>query len=393
MKDLRKTFIYRVVYLKFKYLLSFLFRTKKIVRNKIVFDNFNGKGYGCDPKYICEELRKRGGYDLVWLAKQRPESLPKDVRFVKYASIKAYQEMSTARVWVDNVKTSVKPKKRIGQFYIQTWHSSLGLKMNEGDAVETLTKEYIKMAKKDAAVTDLMYSNSDFRANKYRTKFWYSGPVISCGHPRCTPIIYPQTGIREKVDAYFGIQGKKIVLYAPTFRKDYRLDWYKFNYEGCMKVLEEKFGGEFVFLLRLHPNAAILCGDLNYNSRVIQASNYDDIQELLSAADVLITDYSGCMFDFSFAKKPVFLYTPDLEQYTSVDRKLYFKISELPFPVCECENKLNTAIMQYDHTSYSSRCDKFFQDIGLHEDGYGAVRIADIIENVCAGKGDILDDK
>ena len=87
MKDLRETFIYRVVYPKFKYLLSFLFRTKKIVGNKIVFDNFNGKGYGCDPKYICEELRKRGGYDLVWLAKQRPECLPKDVRFVKYASI------------------------------------------------------------------------------------------------------------------------------------------------------------------------------------------------------------------------------------------------------------------------------------------------------------------
>ena len=65
----------------------------------------------------------------------------------------------------------------------------------------------------------------------------------------------------------------------------------------------------------------------------------------------------------------------------------------MPFTVCECENKLNTAIMQYDHTSYSARCDKFFQNIGLHEDGYGAVRIADIIENVCAGKGDILDGK
>lgn len=387
LKKYKHSFLYRKLYLTFKMIIANFFRLLPINSKKIVFDNFNGKGYGCDPKYICEELIKSNcGYDLVWLAQKKPLDLPLQVRFVKYGSFSALKEQATAKIWIDNVKTSIKPRKRKSQFYLQTWHSSLGLKMNEADAIETLSNEYIAVAKKDASITDLMYANSSFRENKYKTAYWYHGPVIRCGLPRCTPVLSPSKKIREKVNDYFKIKTKNIILYAPTFRKDYCLDWYKFNYKKCLETLEKKFGGEFVLLMRLHPNASVLSGQLSYSDGVLNASDYPDIQELLAVSSVLITDYSGCMFDFAFAKKPVFLYTPDLRCYIETDRNLYFQVEELPFPVCESEEELTLSIELFDQEEYKKQCAAFFDRIGLREDGRGAYEVANIIMNVIEGK-------
>ena len=106
-----------------------------IKKNKIVFDNFGGRGYGCDPKYIAQELLKRKeSLDLVWLTQNMETDLPKGIRPVKYGSLKAMYELATASIWIDNIKNAVRVPKKKKQFYIQTWHSSLGLKGNEQDA-------------------------------------------------------------------------------------------------------------------------------------------------------------------------------------------------------------------------------------------------------------------
>ena len=138
----------------FQFLAIFPVREKKIV-----FDNFGGRGYGCDPKYIAEELLKRNeSLDLVWLTKDIKCELPEGIRPVRYGSIRAMYELATAKVWIDNIKNAIRLPKKRNQYYIQTWHSSLGLKRNEQDA-EFLKKTYVRRAKRDAAVTDLMYSN------------------------------------------------------------------------------------------------------------------------------------------------------------------------------------------------------------------------------------------
>ena len=126
--------------------------------HKIVFDNFGGRGYGCDPKYIAEELLKRDeDLDLVWLTRGMPEEFPKGIRPVRYGGIRAVYEQATARVWVDNFKSGIRIRKKKEQYYIQTWHSSLGLKKNEQDAVQ-LDRAYVRKAMRDASMTDLMYS-------------------------------------------------------------------------------------------------------------------------------------------------------------------------------------------------------------------------------------------
>lgn len=120
------------------------------------------------PNTFVKHCAKSGSdLDLVWLTdpqKNREQlDLPAEVRCVAYGSRQALYELTTAHIWISNVKNSMKPPKRSGQFYLQTWHSFLGIKRNEQTVEQKLSPEYVLSAKRDAAMTDLMYSNNDIR--------------------------------------------------------------------------------------------------------------------------------------------------------------------------------------------------------------------------------------
>ena len=86
----------------------------------------------------------------------------------------------------------------------------------------------------------------------------------------------------------------------------------------------------------------------------MDVTHYDDIQELLSITDVLISDYSSFMFDFAITKRPCFLYVPDIYEYTNQDRKLYFDVLELPFISATSDKELVRSIGELrsrDHTA------------------------------------------
>ena len=67
-----------------------------------------GKGFGDNPKYIALELMKNSKYEIVWLVNDlEDDSIPVGIRKVKYGSWKAYYELSTAKVWIDNARKSI----------------------------------------------------------------------------------------------------------------------------------------------------------------------------------------------------------------------------------------------------------------------------------------------
>lgn len=111
----------------------------KIQRNKILFENFNGNGFGCNPKYIALEiLNRKLPYDLVWLVKNvHDKNFPKGIRLVDYNSDEAFYEYATAKIWISNYRKYPHLKKGLikknNQIYIQTWHGSLGIKKLDAD--------------------------------------------------------------------------------------------------------------------------------------------------------------------------------------------------------------------------------------------------------------------
>ena len=298
----------------------------KINNKKIVFDNFNGKGFGCNPKYIATELIKENvDCDMVWLVNDMNTEMPKEIRKVKYGSFKSYYELTTAKIWIDNVRNYKGIPKKKKQFYIQTWHASIGFKKCEADIEKLLPEQYVKEAKNDGQITDLMISDSNFVTNVFKSAFWYNGKIEQIGLPRNDILNELPEKIKKKVYDYFKIEySKKIVIYAPTFRKEEKEDYIKFDYHKCCKILSEKFGGEFVLLIRLHPNDVEHAKQIKEDEFVKNATLYPDIQELLAVSEVGITDYSSVAFDLAIVGKPVFLLCKDYENFIKKERDLFF---------------------------------------------------------------------
>lgn len=357
-----------------------------IQNNKIVICNYYGRGFSDNAKYIAiEAIDRQLNYDIVWLVKNIDDNNNEfldEIRIVKYKSFKAIYELATAKIWIDNSRKNYYTRKRKDQLYIQTWHGGIALKKIEKDAEDALLKSYVKFAKKDSENADLFISNSRFNTNMYRRAFWYDGEILECGVPRNDLLFNNIEETKRKVKSFFNIANdKKIVMYAPTFRKDYNLEVYKFDYEKCIEEFNKKFSGEYVMLIRLHPNVFIKSTQLKYDSdNVYNASFYPDMQELLVGTDILITDYSSSMFDFMLTKKPCFIYASDIQVYKD-DRGFYFELDKLPFSIATSTDEMITNIRRFDNHIYLSRVEKFLKKQGCIDNGSSSKSVVDWIEN------------
>lgn len=356
-----------------------------INENKIVICSYYGRGFSDNAKYIVMECIKRKlNYDIIWLVSniEDNDEFPKNIRLVKYGSFKAIKELATAKIWIDNSRKDYYTRKRKKQLYIQTWHGGIALKKIEKDAENALNKSYVKFAKKDSKNADVFISNSKFNTNMYRNAFWYNGEVLECGVPRNDLFFNNVKETTDKVKNFFNIDiNKKIVMYAPTFRKDNNLDVYKFDYEKCIQEFNERFSEEYVMLIRLHPNVFRKSTELNFNSEnLLNASFYPDMQELLVATDILITDYSSSMFDFMLTKKPCFIYASDIKDYSD-DRGFYFELEKLPFVISKSTEEMIKNIQSFNNEIYLEHVAKFLKEQGCVDDGSASKEVVDWIEN------------
>lgn len=355
-------------------------RKMPLQQNKIILWSDNFKTFGCSPKYIALYLAEHfpNQYDIVWVLdreKPVPEGLPAGIRIVRYFSMEYLKEIATAKVVVCNHRTSDYHffRKRPGQYYIQTWHSSLRLKTIEGD-VANLSEAYVDTAKKDSEKIDLLLSGCRFSTDIFRRAFWYDGEILEKGTPRCDGFFGDSVAAKEKVYRHFGIPaGKKLALYAPTFRNDNAASLYGFDPEK----LGHSLGADWCIGCRLHPNLNAEIPE----GIAIPMSKYPDMQELLAACDLLITDYSSSMFDMAVAGKKCILYVPDLESYMQNERGLYFDIQELPFPQAANMERLCHCVLNWDE-DYTNKITAFLERIGNFESGHAAQEVARRIEQV-----------
>lgn len=372
-----------------------------IEKNKIVLINFNGNGYGCNPKYIAEELLKHhpNSFKLVWLARKKvlnTSHFPPEIKVVNYNSQQALKELITANFIISNVRLcSLIEKgwnKRAGQIYIQTWHGSLGIKKIDADVKgEAFTKRsWCTTAHTDSKYTDYLLSNSQFENEVFEHGFWYDGKIKQIGHPRNDIFFIPdevKKAITEKVHSKLNISfDKKILLYAPSFRDEERLDCFNIDSQNILNILKSKFGSEWVLAIRMHPRLAKESKNIfKFSKEIIDASEYPDIQELLMASEAMITDYSSCIFDFMLSRKPAFIFATDIEKYNT-ERGLYYPLESTPFPIATNNNELIENIKNFDYEKYKNEVELFLQEKGCIEDGHASERIVNIIEQIVGQK-------
>lgn len=351
-----------------------------------------GKDYGCNPMYISKYLVGNGNnFDVWWMFLKgiNISKLGPDEKIVWYGRLKYLYILNTSEFIITNHRTLPRFffwKKRKGQKYIMTWHGTMALKKIEKDASKAIGSDYINTAKRDSINCDLMLSDSKFFTELIRKSFWYNGEILKTTMPRNQKFYenWNYQTIRRKVLDFYKediVQEYFIVLYAPTFRQNHNIDPYIIKWSELKKVIKSKFGKKVIILMRLHPNLLKIVdtNSLIKDDDIKNASVYNDMQELMVAADMLITDYSSTMFEFSMMQKPCFLYMPDRQTY---DRGFYFKLSELPFTQSESIQELISDIERCDMKTYLGKIHTFIDTrFGLYEKCNGSAKVCEWMKN------------
>ena len=368
---------------KIDYLLSvcirkLVFGRSKIVGNRIFVMTFDFQ-FTCNPAAIVKEIiRRELPVEIYWAVEgdSKLADFPPQVIPVIYRSYEMYQAQATSKVWIDNAFNCIwddMPKKK-SQFYFNTWHGSLGIKR----LTSNNNKLWLHRSKRANKRTDFMISNSRFENNVYSSSFWSNVPSLLYGHPRNDMLFRTEAfeAHRQEVCKFYGLSPEdRIMLYAPTFRDDGDLSCFNVDYAALKQTLEQRFGGNWVILVRLHFKNRKE-GETFDTDWLKDGGIFPDMQKLIAVADAGITDYSSWAYDYMLTRRPLFLYAPDLEKYKG-DRGFYYPLETTPFPISENNEQLQQSILNLDTEKYLADCEVFLQDKGCVEDGHAAERVVD----------------
>lgn len=362
------------------------YRKGKIDKDKIIMMTYDS-GYTCNPSYIIDEVvRRELPVDIVLVINARDDPIvgrdriPQEVRTVPRGTVEMFEELASAKIWIDNALNCVWhgiPKKP-GQVYINTWHGSMGIKRLGGD------NNWMEIAARCKDVTDYCVTNCTWEEEIFRSSFWPRTKFLQYGHPRNDMLINKegQEEIRAAVMKEFKLDpSKKVLLYAPTFRDSKKKDYLKIDLEAAVDAMEERFGGEWVVFARLHFKDQNAKNRIRYNERIIDATQYEEMQRLLVVADAGITDYSSWAYDYILTRKPLFLFIPDIKSFDQ-DRGFYYPIDKTPFPRAIKKQELKECILNFDEEDYLKKVDQFLEEKGCYEDGHAAERVVDKIEEI-----------
>ncbi|MGW3766317.1 bifunctional glycosyltransferase/CDP-glycerol:glycerophosphate glycerophosphotransferase [Actinomadura verrucosospora] len=359
----------------------------------VLFSSYSGSQYSCSPRAVYEELiRRDADLECVWVSQDGQFAVDGKATTVLAGSREHYRVLAHARYVVANHAMPPWFFKRTGQVYLQTWHGTplkrLAYDLQDMPYQRT---ERLDWMEEEVPRWDLLLSSSPYATQVMRRAFRYEGEVLETGFPRNDILSTPEwERIGTRVRKRLGIpQGKKVVLYAPTWRDDRHHAEGKqgFSLELDVETMRQALGDDHVLLLRTHhfitDRDRIAAGRLaggDAGPFVIDVSRYPDIAELYMAADVLVTDYSSAMFDYAILGRPIVLYTYDLDWYRDHVRGFYFDLeAEAPGPVVRTSAEVAEAVRAASASEqrYADAYDRFFVKYCPHDDGQAASRVVD----------------
>ena len=338
----------------------------KIDEKVILFESFMGRQMSCSPKALYRAMlrdEKYKDYKKVWAfvtPKQHQELLQEgNTIVVEYKSKEYYKYCAMAKYWVTNSRMPKEliPKKE--QEYVQCWHGTplkrLGYDIKMYNGSRRATAELRKTYDTDARRYTYLLSPSDFYTEKITSAFHLKelkkeDIFIQEGYPR-NDYLYEYTNaavlsIKEKLQI---LDGKKVILYAPTWRENQHKAGVGYTYDLGVDFdkLYEQLRDDYVILFRAHYFVANAFDFEKYKGFVIDVCHYDDINHLYVASDMLITDYSSAFFDYANLNRPILFYMYDFDMYKNNMRDFYIDIEELPGPILKKEDELIEAIKIY----------------------------------------------
>ena len=319
--------------------------------NLIFFESFNGL-YSHNPKYIYEKMLEMGydeKYKFVWNLKDKNTEIPGNPIVVGNRDENYYKYLAKAKYWINNTPFPRLYKK--GHEYLQTWHGTpykrLSYYVDDND--EVYLSEFIGESRN----WNYLITPNEYSTKKLKEHFNFKKRVFEFGYPANDVFYTKNQDFKDSIKDKLNIpKDKRVVLYAPTYRKE-DIDL------GLNKVING-LSEDFIFSIKNHPDSKSL--EVDKKDFVMDLSHYNDIHELYLISDILITDYSSVVFDFAHSKKPILFYVPDIEAYLA-ENLLFKEIqADLPGPQLINAEDLIDSIKNIGEISedYKEKYDIFF---------------------------------
>ena len=266
-----------------------------IQKKRVLFQSFREKQYACNPRYISEALERLcpGELEIGWAFRQ-PEKFAylreRGIRVMQSGSWEAIQFALTAKVvCVNTYYKPILPRRR-GQYFLRTWHGGGAYKRVGSMAkMEWYDRVYIGMQQSGANL--YLSSSKMFTDLVLRKSFGYTGEVMEEGMPRNDLLVRgaPEEMVRAIRERIGLKDGEHLVLYAPTYRDDTQVHAFGLDYAALTDALSARFGGAWRAGFRSHHVTMYYeKGDNTHGA--LDLTDYPDMQELLLAADALVTD-------------------------------------------------------------------------------------------------------
>lgn len=277
----------------------------------ITFETFNGKNCGDNPLAVFETVRQLSpDLPCFWSVRDATVDVPPGAIPVIMGTPAWHRALATSRVWVNNNNFPFYIRKRPGQYYLQTWHGTPIKQLLWDVPNKRIPLTYRRLMQQQVRTWDLLLAQSKTAEALLRSGLGFEGAVRVMEQPRNVRLGEP--GLRTATRQRLGIdENEPAILYAPTWRDAHR------NTEGAAysgvlapEDLALQSGGRVMFRSHHVTNAAP-----EPSPAVIDVSREPRIEDLMSAADALVTDYSSAAHDFALTGRPVVHFVPDLEEY------------------------------------------------------------------------------
>lgn len=365
-----------------------IFNKMKLKENYIVFESFMGRNCSGQPKYIYQYLQKTYGnkYKYIWVVDRKGVEIEGKHTKCRRMGLRYFYYMNRSKYWVNNMRQPLSLVRRPETIMLSTWHGTpLKRLVFDMDDVHSANPRYKDIVYKQTREWDYLLSDNPFSTEKFQSCFLFDKEkILEYGYPANDPMY--ASDLKEKADRIkekLNIpKNKKVILYAPTWRDDnfYDAGQYGFDLDLDVNGMQEKFGDEYVLLLRLHYFIVDRLDLSKYGDFTVDGSSYDDITDLYLISDILITDYSSVFFDFANLKRPVLFYTYDLDKYRDVLRGFYLDMEkDLPGPILLTNEQVMDAIENIDKVQeeYKDRYQEFYNRFCCIDDGNAAKRVCE----------------
>lgn len=385
-----KQFIKRIIITVYKRLTPVI----PLKKNLILFQSNNGKNYTGNPRYIYEEMIRQGldqVYDCVWLLLDTSIEVPGRCRKIRRNYPGFFWNLMRAKFWVfDSRQEKIYIKKK-DTVYIQTWHGTplkkLALDMKQLDmgGNQNIEKyhENFRTACRD---WDYLVSQNKFSTEVFKSCFDFANkPILEIGYPR-NDILFQKNNERDirELKEKLGLPlDKKIMLYAPTWRdNEYHYKGvYKFATELDFDRMREAFSDEYCMIVKYHYLVSENIDWTPYQGFVYTFDETKDIAWLYLVSDLLITDYSSVMFDYSLLNRPMFFFAYDLEDYKNHLRGFYFDfINEIPGPISQDTEALISDIQNYREEDWEEKYKTYHDKFNNVDCGEASRKIIELIQ-------------